>query len=1030
MKNLNFISFFVRHPTAANLLMIIMIVAGLISLRQTNTQFFPDFGIDWVSVKVEWPGASAEDIDNNIVQSIEAQVRFLDGIKRVRSTSVQGLANVAVEFLPGTDMQAALGNVETAVDRVDTLPEDSEKPTVQRIFRYDTISKIVVSGPLPEISLKRLALEIRDDLLDNGVDKVEISGARDEEIWVEVPPELLLQLDLTISDIANKISRTSQDFPSGDLSADVKKSIRSLGLEKTAQGIGGIEILSLNNGQKVSLRELAKVTDQFSTNQPELERKSLKAIELHVQRATSADALEVADKVEAYLKKLRPGLPPNISVETFDVQSDLIRSRIALLLENGLSGLVLVMIILFIFLSAPVAFWVAVGIPVAILATLAVMMASGQTINMVSLFGIIMALGIVVDDAIVVGEHADQQYRNGLSPIDASDKGAMDMAAPVFASSLTTIAAFTPLFVISDIIGQIIRGIPLVVVAMIIASLIECFLVLPGHLRGAMAVNIREISEYKKRFNEAFNRFRDGLFASWVKMAINWRYTTIATTLATLIICIGVIAGGRINFTFFPAPEADKIFAAVQMEAGTPRGQTLQMVRELERAMYAAEKDLTNGKGGLLKFELLKIGTSVARADAPVSKSDNLGGIEVELVASDNRDIRTSDFIAAWRERVIPKPGTNIFTIKAAQGGPPGRDIDIRLSGNDLRKLKQAALEVRNLLARYPGVLDIDDNLQFGQKEAIINLTPRGQSLGFSTQNVGREIRDALEGAIAKRFQRNGEEVSVRVKYPENSTSSKSLATFRLQGSGEAEILLDEVVTIREQQGFSSITRENGRREVAITAETNKAITNNNKILSALQRDGLNEIAERYDLGASFAGRAEEQRTTLADMQLGALIALSSIYIILAWIFGSYTRPFAVMVIIPFGLVGAVIGHALLGYDLTILSLIALVGLSGIVVNDSIILVRTIDNRIKNGQEIYDAIIDGTRDRLRAVILTSVTTIGGLTPLLFETSLQAQFLIPMAVTIVFGLMGTTLLILFVAPSIIAILDDITVKQKQ
>jgi len=326
--------------------------------------------------------------------------------------------------------------------------------------------------------------------------------------------------------------------------------------------------------------------------------------------------------------------------------------------------------------------------------------------------------------------------------------------------------------------------------------------------------------------------------------------------------------------------------------------------------------------------------------------------------------------------------------------------------------------------------LDIDDNLQFGQKEAIINLTPRGQSLGFSTQNVGREIRDALEGAIAKRFQRNGEEVSVRVKYPENNTSSKSLTTFRLQGSGEAEILLDEVVTIREQQGFSSITRENGRREVAITAETNKAITNNNKILSALQRDGLNKIAERYDLSASFAGRAEEQRTTLADMQLGALIALSSIYIILAWIFGSYTRPFAVMVIIPFGLVGAVIGHALLGYDLTILSLIALVGLSGIVVNDSIILVRTIDNRIKNGQEIYDAIIDGTRDRLRAVILTSVTTIGGLTPLLFETSLQAQFLIPMAVTIVFGLMGTTLLILFVAPSIIAILDDITVKQKQ
>ena len=1023
MTNLPFIQFFVRHPTAANLLMIIMIVAGLISLRQTNTQFFPDFGIDWVSVKVEWPGASAEDIDNNIIQSIEAEVRFLDEVKRVRSTSVQGLANVVVEFLPGTDMQTALANVETAIGQVDTLPEDSENPIIQRIFRYDTISKIIVSGSSPELSLKLIAKRIRDELLDIGVDKVEITGARDEEIWVETSPELLHQLNLSISKISSKIRGTSQDFPSGDLDANLKKSVRSLGLQKTAQGLGGIEVLSLSDGQKFSLRQIAKVTNQFAKNQAVLERKNLKAIELHVQRSTSADALKVATKVASYLDKLQPTLPPNINVETFDVQSDLIRSRITLLLENGLTGLVLVMIILFIFLSAPVAFWVAVGIPVAILATLAVMMASGQTINMVSLFGIIMALGIVVDDAIVVGEHADQQYRNGLSPDDAANKGAIDMAAPVLASSLTTIAAFTPLFIISDIIGDIIRGIPLVVVAMIIARLFECFLVLPGHLRAALTINAREVSRYRTRFNDAFNRFRDGLFTKWIRTAIKWRYTTLATAVATLLICVGVIVGGRINFTFFPAPEADKVFAAVQMAAGTSRDQTFKMVHEMERAMYAAEKDLTEGRNGLLKFELLKVGMSVAREDSYVSKSNTLGGIVVELVPSDTRDIRTSDFIAAWRDRIRPIPGTDIFTIKAAQGGPPGRDIDIRLTGKDLRELKRAAIDLKNLLSRYPGISDIDDNLKFGQKEAIIKITPRGQALGFSTQNVGREIRDALEGAIATRFQRDGEEITVRVKYPQNSSPVKSLTNFRLQKSGEMEVPLTDVVTIREQQGFSSITRENGRREVAITAETDKAITNNNKILAALRRDGLNELIDRYDLSINFAGRAEEQRTTLGDMQLGALIALSSIYIILAWIFASYTRPFAVMVIIPFGLVGAVVGHALLGYDLTILSLIALVGLSGIVVNDSIILIRTIDNRINSGQEFFEAIVDGTRDRLRAVILTSITTIGGLTPLLFETSLQAQFLIPMAVTIVFGLMVTTLLILFVAPSIVAILND-------
>ncbi|MBC27224.1 MAG: acriflavin resistance protein, partial [Rhodospirillaceae bacterium] len=482
------IGIFVRHPTAANLLMVVMIVAGLFALRQTNTQFFPDFGIDWISVSVDWPGASAEDIDDNIVQAIEPEVRFLDGVKRVRSTSVEGVAKISVEFLPGTDMQAALADVETAVGQVSTLPKDSEKPEIKRIVRYDTINRIVISGPYPESSLKAIAKGIRDDLLDRGVDKVDITGARDEEIWVEVAPERLLELNLTLSDISERIRGASQDLPSGNISGALKKTIRSIGLEKSAAGIGRIEVRSLKNGEKVFLKDIAVVRERFSETQPTLERKGVRAIELHVQRAVAADALEVADRVENYLKDLRPTLPPNLLVETFDVQSELIRSRIALLLENGFTGLILGVLILFLFLSVSVAFWISIGIPVEILATIAVMLASGQSINMVSLFGMIMGLGIVVDDAIVVGEHADKQLRSGLGPIEAAELGATNMIAPVFSSSLTTIAAFMPLFIISDVIGDIIRGIPLVVVAMIIASLIECFLVLPGHLRGAFAI--------------------------------------------------------------------------------------------------------------------------------------------------------------------------------------------------------------------------------------------------------------------------------------------------------------------------------------------------------------------------------------------------------------------------------------------------------------------------------------------------------------------------------------------------------------
>lgn len=1018
------VSLFVRHPTAANLLMVVMVVAGLFALRQTNTQFFPDFGIDWVSVSVEWPGASAEDIDDNIVQAIEPEVRFLDGVKRVRSTSVEGFARVSVEFFPGTDMQAALSDVETAVGQVTTLPNDSEKPTIKRIVRYDTINRIVISGPYPEASLKAIAKGIRDDLLDRGVDKVDITGARDEEIWVEVAPERLLELNLTIADISERIRGASQDLPSGNITGVIKKTIRSMGLEKSASGIGRIEVRSLKNGEKVFLKDIANVRERFAENQPTLERRGAQAIELHVQRAVAADALEVADRVAAYLEEMRPTLPPNLMIETFDVQSELIRSRIALLLENGLTGLILVILILFLFLSVPVAFWISIGIPVAIFATIAVMLASGQSINMVSLFGMIMGLGIVVDDAIVVGEHADKQRRSGLGPMEAAELGASNMMAPVFSSSLTTIAAFMPLFIISDVIGDIIRGIPLVVVAMIIASLLECFLVLPGHLRGAFAMGDTTIKGFRARFNSAFDKFRDNHFKKLVQKAVAWRYTTISVAVAALFICIGLVLGGRINFTFFPAPEANRIFASVQMDAGTPRAQTIRMVHEMERSLRETESALTEGRGGVVRFNISKFGMSVARADVPVSNADNFGGMVVELVESDLRDIRTTAFIEAWRSRIKSIPGLDIFTITPAQGGPPGRDVDVRLKGRNLDDLKKAATEVRVLLQRYSGVSDVNDDLQSGKREAIIAVNAQGRSFGFTTENVGRQVRNAFEGAISKRFPRGDEEVTVRVRQLRSDVGIRSLDGFRLRGPSGAEVLLDEVVDIREKKGFSRITREDGKRIVAVTAQTDKAVTNNNRVLEALKRDGVNTIAAKYKVKVEFAGRAEEQKTTLDDMKTGTLIGFSTIYIILAWVFASYTRPFVVMSIIPLGFVGAVIGHILLGYDLTVLSLIALVGLSGIVVNDSIILVRTIDERITGGETLIEAIVNGARDRLRAVILTSATTIGGLTPLLFETSLQARFIIPMAVTIIFGLIVTTALVLLVAPAIIAIQGDI------
>ena len=1025
-KRFSLIYLFANHRTAANLLMVLMILLGIYSLRQINTQFFPDFGLDMVSVTVEWRGASAEDIDSNIIQALDSEVRFLDDVRRVQSSSVEGSGRIVIEFNAGADMQAALSNVETAVGQVTTLPEDSETPEIRRLVRYDTISRIVISGPYPEASLKKIAKRLRDDLLNSGSDKVDLFGARDEEIWVELAPQRLREFDLTLGDIAARIEENSQDLPSGDTTGAAERQIRSLGLRKDAQSLGRIEVRALENGEKLRLNDIADVSERFEEGGKTARRLGDNAIELHVRRAVNADALKVANKVDAYLARIRPELPLNLRLERYDVQSDLIKGRINLLLVNGGGGLILVLLVLFVFLNTPTAFWVAMGIPTSLFATVFVMELTGQSINMVSLFGLIMALGIIVDDAIVVGEHAAWRARNGDEPLDAAVNGAKRMAAPVFSSSLTTIAAFIPLLVISDIIGQIIRSIPMVIIAVIIASLVECFFVLPGHMRGALSWNAGRRSRPRVWFNAKFDRFRDGPFYRLVNLALRWRYATLAIAIGSLILSVGLIGGGRVGFVFFPSPEADRVYANVQFTAGSPREQTVAMLAELERSLAAAEQKLTEGEGGLVRMVLSKVGVSVGRQSPLPGSGDHMGGVVLELAPSDERDIRTDTVVETWRRNVRLLAGAEFLTIRQARGGPPGREVDIRLSGADLESLKAASNEIRGLLAEYPGVTGVEDNLPYGKRETILEVTPTGRALGFTTQSVGRQVRHAFDGAVAKRFSRDDEEVTVRVLFPRDSADTASLEGLYLRGPGGSEVLLDEIVSATDKSGFSRIRREDGVRQVAITADTDTALTTTDKVIEALNRDGVQDIVTKYGLKLHFAGKAEEQARTIGDMRAGAMLGLAGIYIILAWVFASYFRPLVVIAIIPLGFVGATLGHWLMGYDLTILSMMALVGLSGIVINDSIILVSTIDERLDRGEPMDDAIVDGTRDRLRAVILTSATTIGGLTPLLFERSLQAQFLIPMAITLVFGLMVTTFLVLLVVPALIRVQHDFAI----
>ena len=1017
------ISLFARHPTAANLVMAIMIIAGLAGLWRMNTQFFPDFGIDIVSVNIGWEGASADDVDLSIVQTIEREVRFLDDVKRVRSTAREGAASVIVEFQQGADMQTAFANVDAAVARATTLPEGSEQPDVARIVRYDTIARIAISGPYSEAALRTLGKRMRDEMMKAGIDRVSFSGMRDPEISVEVDPFRLRALDLTVGDVASAITKASQDVPSGETAGGVRQ-IRSLGLAETAEEISSIELKSDDLGGKVSIVDVALVRESYDKDQVTASHFGEPAIELLVQRATTADSLETAAILDNYLEKTLPTLPAELRVEKYGVESNLVKERIWLLVKNGAGGLVLVVLVLFLFLNARVAFWVAIGIPASLMAALSVMWLSGQSVNMISLFGLILVLGIVVDDAIVVGEHAEALRRKGLSALDAAEQGARKMAAPVVSSTLTTIAAFLPLFVIGDLIGVIIAAIPMAVVAALLASLIECFLALPGHMKSALSSSLVSKTGFRASFNNWFDRFRSGHFENAVFKAIEFRYITMAVAVSALIISVGLVAGGRVAFNFFPSVEADVAYANVRLAPGGGRSETETAVWSIESAAYTAEKELGFNKGALVRQTLAKVGASVGREQGGGSTGDEIGSVFLELIPADRRSVRTNEFLAAWKAALPTIAGVESLTLTPAQGGPPGREVDVRLSGGDPAALKGAAQEVRQLLSNYSGTSAIEDDMPYGKPELVLELSSKGRAFGFTTENVARQVRDSYSGAIAKRFARGDDEVTVRVSLNEEALTEVPLRDLYLRSPSGTQIPLSEIVEFRETAGFSQIKREDGVRRIAVTAEIDEAVTTSNDVLAALEKDGLSGIAANYGVSYRFAGKAEEQQGTFKDMKTGAIIGLVLMYIVLCWVFGSFSRPIAVMLIIPFGFIGATLGHLFMGFDLTILSMIALLGLAGIVVNDSIVLIITIDGRRADGDDLVTAAAKGSVDRLRAVLLTSLTTIGGLTPMIFETSLQARFLIPMAVTIVFGLLVATFLVLFVVPALIVIGNDL------
>lgn len=1022
------LAYLVRHRTAANLLLILMIVGGLAAATKLRTQFFPDIVIESVTVRVPWSGAGPQDIDDAIIALLEPQLLAVEGVAEVTSIARENLATIVLEFEPGWDMQRAIDEVKSVVDGINTLPDDAEEPTIRRGAFRDRVTDLVISGPVGVDQLTRLADELKSRLFRGGVTRISLRGVAEPVIRVSVPEANLHRHGLSLRDLANAIGAESALDPAGDLASSATR-VRTGTERRDASTVGDIAVRSLPDGGKLFVRDVAIIetegvergTAYFHGDDP--------AVVLRVERGADGDTIRLQDAVQRIAGEMRRTLPEGVTITLTQTRAEAVSDRLNILLRNGATGLGLVLFFLFLFLSARTAFWVAAGIPTAMAATIALMWVFGLTLNMVSLFALILCLGIVVDDAIVIGEHADHLSRNGLGPADAAAAAAQRMAAPVFSASITTVIAFSALVAIGGRFGTLVLDIPFTVGVMLIASLLESFCILPAHMRHALSAQNRSpwYDAPSRAFNRGFVWFRERVFRPAMAYVIAGRYPVIGAAVMLLLISVSLFFDGTVRWRFFNAPERAVISANIAMLPGASRGDTRDMLDAMQRALevvdarYAEE----HGRAPVL-FSLATVGGTTGRGlhSADSKDRDLLGGFSVELIDPDLRPYSSFAFIGDWQSEIVNHPLLETLALRGHRSGPGGDAIDVELTGPNIETLKAAAEALKSDLTRFTVVSALEDTLAYDKTELVLTLTPLGEALGFTTDAVGRELRDRLEGIEAAEFAVGARTAEIRVGAPEDELTAAYLYQTRLATPGGGYVPLSEIVQIQTQLGFSAIRREDGLPVVNVTgdiAEDDPVAAA--EVTQALAETILPELSARFDVGYRLGGLAEQESRFLSDAVLGSTLCLIGIYLTLAWIFASWTRPIVVMLVIPFGAIGMIWGHHWHGLPLSMFSVVGLIGMSGIIINDSIVLVTTIDGHAKR-RPLIGAVIDGSADRLRAVVLTTLTTVAGLTPLLFEQSRQALFLMPTVITLVYGLGFGMLLVLVVTPSLIAIQNDI------
>ncbi len=1010
------IAWMAGNSVAANLIMAVLLIGGLLVGRTIKQEVFPEFTMDTVEVSVEYLGASPEEVEEGVVLGVEEAVQGLDGVDEVRSVASEGMGRVVVEAVEGADVNRLWQEIESEVDRIDTFPREADDPEVRLGSHRRDVVKLALHGTDRETVLRQMAEDVRDVLLlEPHITQVELQGVRDYEIHIEISQPLLRRYQLTLQEVAQKVAEASVDLGGGSLktrSGDILLRVKDR--RHTAEEYAQIPIISLPGGEQILLEDVAKVKEGFEESESWARFNGSPAILVEVYRVGDQTPTQVVKESLKVVEELNSSLPGDLQLSLVRNKAEIFQQRADLLLKNAYLGIGLVFCCLALFLETRLAFWVSLGIPISFLGSFLILSLTSFSLNMITMFAFIVTLGIVVDDAIVVGENIYFHRREGQSMFEAAIRGAREVAMPVVFSVMTNMVAFTPLFFVPGFVGKIFKFIPMVVIAVFSVSLIESLFILPAHLSHVSAKRkaglLSILSRWQSGFSRSFEKFVHDCFGVFLSKALRHRYTVLALGVAILLITLGYVKT-RMGLILFPRVESDFAYAEVVMPPGTSE----QDLRLKEEKITRTAQGIVAHNGG----EKLSTGIFSQVSGDTIS-------VRVFLTPPKARTLTTVEFTDKWRGQLGPLSGVESMRFASDMGGPgAGKDLTVQLAHKDTDVLEKAGIELAEKLSGFSGVHDIDDGTAEGKEQFDVHLLPAGERIGLTSREIANQVRHAFHGAVAKRQQRGQHELTIRVWFPEQRRQSlESLEDLVLKTGDGREILLRDAAKLVPGEAYTSIERENGRRVADVTANITP-LSKTDRIIAALKADALPELTDKYfGLTYSFGGKKESVKESVSSLLSGLLLAFLSLYAFLAVPFRSYLQPMIIMICIPFGMIGAVLGHLIMGYSMSIMSLFGIVALSGVVINDSLILIDFANRWRRKGETVFRAIQMAGIQRFRPIVLTTLTTFGGLAPMIFETSRQARFLVPMALSLGFGLVFGTVIILVMVPSVYLIVEDL------